>query len=289
MFEVDPITTNGGPAPSGTSATLNPVRVSRPLLGLNPPVGGTQSLSGDTVSLVDSEAPTIAGPTEPGGSNFDFDARTNEFSAVNAYVHCDRFFRLVDSMGFSRATYFGGTTFPSSVDHRGRMNTTDGIEVNAHCVGTSRWRRHRAHHASRWPTPPTPAHPIGIADDYRVVLHELAGHGVLYNHVSSANFGFAHSAGDSVAAILCDPGTQAPDRFITFPWVNIGRRHDRLPGGGWGWAGTIARNPFGSSDGGGYNNEQILSQHACSGSTARSAATPPTSTPGGSRPGWPPT
>ena len=38
--------------------------------------------------------------------------------------------------------------------------------------------------------------PIGIACDYRVVLHELGGHGVLYNHVS-ANFKFSHSAGDS--------------------------------------------------------------------------------------------
>ena len=58
-----------------------------------------------------------------------------------------------------------------------------------------------------------------------VVLHELGGHGVLYNHVHSANFGFSHSAGDSIAAILADPGTKAPDRFVTFPWVNIGRRH----------------------------------------------------------------
>jgi zinc metalloprotease ZmpB len=258
VFEVDPITTNGGPAASGTTATLNPVRVSRPLLGLNPPIGGTQSLTGDTVSLIDSEAPTIAGPTEPGGTNFDFDARTNEFSAVNAYVHCDRFFRLVDSMGFSRATYFGGSSFPSSVDHRGRMNTTDGIEVNAHCVGTSGGAGIARTTFALANTANTGA-PIGIADDYRVVLHELAGHGVLYNHVNSANFGFAHSAGDSVAAIQCDPGSQAPDRFVTFPWVNIGRRHDRLPGGGWGWAGSIARSPFGSADGGGYNNEQILS------------------------------
>lgn len=258
VFDVDPMTTNGGPLPSGTSAALNPVRVPRQLLGLSAPSGGNQSLTGDTVALIDSETPTIAAPTEPTGTNFDFDARTNEFSAVNAYVHCDRFFRLVDSMGFTRAGYFPGTTFPSSVDQRGHMGTTDGIEVNAHCVGTSGGAgigRTTFALASTGDT----THPIGIADDFRVVLHELGGHGVLYNHVKSANFGFAHSAGDSVAAILNDPGSQAPDRFVTFPWVNIGRRHDRLPGGGWGWAGSIALNPFGSGDGGGYNNEQILS------------------------------
>ena len=258
VFESDPITTNGGPLPTGTNATLNPVRVSRTLLGLTAPSGGTQALTGDTVALVDSELPTIAFPTQPSGNNFDFDARTDNFSAVSAYVHCDRFFRLVDSMGFSRASYFGGTSFPSSVDHRGRMNTTSGIEVNAHCLGTTGGAgilRTTFALASTGDT----ANPIGIADDYRVVLHELAGHGVLYNHVRSANFGFAHSAGDSVAAILNDPGSQAPDRFVTYPWVTIGRRHDRLPSGGWGWAGTIALNPFGSADGSGYNNEQILS------------------------------
>ncbi|MDQ1586454.1 MAG: zinc metalloprotease ZmpB [Actinomycetota bacterium] len=259
VFEVDPVTTNGGPLPTSTSATLNPVRVSRPLLGLAPPSGGTQSLTGDTVALIDSEIPTVVFPTEPSGTNFDFDARTDNFSAVNAYVHCDRFFRLVDSMGFSRASYFSGSSFPSSVDHRGRMNTTDGIEVNAHCLGTTGGGGILRTTFALANTGDT-AHPIGIADDFRVVLHELGGHGVLYNHVSSANFGFSHSAGDSVAAILADPGTQAPDRFVTFPWVNIGRRHDRLPSGGWGYAGSIALNPFDNTlDYAGYKNEQILS------------------------------
>ena len=68
------------------------------------------------------------------------------------------------------------------------------------------------------------------------MIHELGGHGVLYNHVSSANFRFAHSAGDSIAAILADAGSQAADRFLTFPWVGtvISRRHDRLPERGLG-------------------------------------------------------
>jgi hypothetical protein len=104
--------------------------------------------------------------------------------------------------------------------------------------------------------------PIGIAADYRVVLHELGGHGVLYNHVHSANFHFAHSAGDSIAAILSDPGSQAPDRFQTFPWVAavVDRRHDRTPAAGWGWQGNIALHPFDTTlDYGGYKNEQILS------------------------------
>ena len=112
VFDIDPATLNG-PGPSATSAALNPFRVSQTLLGLNAPAGGTQSLTGDTVSLIDSESPTVAAPTRPSGSNFDYDVRTDEFSAVNAYVHCDRFFRLVDSLGFTRAGYFPGTTFPT--------------------------------------------------------------------------------------------------------------------------------------------------------------------------------
>ncbi|MDQ1485808.1 MAG: zinc metalloprotease ZmpB, partial [Actinomycetota bacterium] len=259
VFDVDPVTTNGGPLPSANNAALNPIRVSESLVGLVAPSGGVQSLTGDNITVVDDETPVVAPPTEPGSTNFDFDARTDNFSAVNAYVHCDRFFRLVASMGFPRSSYFGGTTFPTPADHRGHMGTTSGLEINAHCVGTTGGAGIARTTFALADTGDT-ANPIGIADDFRVVLHELGGHGVLYNHVSSANFGFSHSAGDSVAAILNDPGSQAPDRFLTFPWLPIiSRRHDRLPSGGWGWAGTIGLNPFGSSDGGGYNNEQILS------------------------------
>ncbi len=261
VFAVDPDTTNGGPDPTSTNAALNPIRVTATLTGLDAPVSGTQSLTGDTITIVDDEAPTVAAPTEPSGTNFDFDARTNDFAAVNAYVHTDSFFRLVDGMGFSRSSYFAGTTFPTAVDHRGSYGTTDGIEINAHCVGTaagSGIARTTFMLADLGDT----ADPMGIACDYRVVLHELAGHGTLYNHVSSANLGFSHSAGDSVAAILNDPGSQASDRFESFPWeyANVSRRHDRTPAGGWGYAGNIALNPFdGTLDYGGYNNEQILS------------------------------
>ena len=85
--------------------------------------------------------------------------RTDNFAAVNAYYHADRFFRLAREMGFDLNVYFGGTLFPTAVDHRG----------------------------------------------------------TLYNHVNGPNFGFAHSAGDSVAVVLNDYDTKAPDRFVSFP------------------------------------------------------------------------
>ena len=259
VFLIDPITTNGGPTANANSAMLNPVRTSVVLPGLT--ASTPQALIGNLVMLTDAELPGIAAPTVAPASDFDFDARTNQFAAVNAYYHCDRFFRLMLDLGFTLSGFFGsGTSFPNVVDHRGLGSAASpsGNLINAHCVGTSGGLGIQQTTFALADTGDT-VHPIGIACDYRVVLHELGGHGVLYPHVHSPNFGFSHSAGDSVAAITCDPETQAPDRFVTFPWVNIGRRHDRTPAAGWGWSGSIALQPFGPGDGGGYNNEQILS------------------------------
>jgi hypothetical protein len=216
VFEDDPVTTNGGPLPTAASAALNPVRVSDSLPGLIAPSGGTQSLTGNNIQIADVEPPTVAPPTEPGATDFNFDARSNNFAAVNAYYHCDKFFRLVDGMGFTQSGYFGQTTFPTPVDHRGSYGTTDGVEVNAHSVGNTSGVGILRTTFMLADTSDT-TNPIGITCDYRVVLHELSGHGTLWNHVNSPNFGFSHSAGDSVAVILNDPGSQAADRFQSFP------------------------------------------------------------------------
>ncbi len=262
VFGVDPITSApSGPLPNTANAALNPKRTSVLLQGLNPPVGGTQGLQGNLVTVADVELPTVPPPTQAVGSDFNYNARSNDFAAVNAYYHCDRFFRLVQGMGFPLATYFGPTPFPSPVDHRGSAFAANGVEINAHCLGMAGGvgvLRTTFMLADLGDT----QNPIGLACDWRIVLHELGGHGILYPHVHSANFGFAHSAGDSIAVILNDPETAAPDRFLTFPWVGgvISRRHDRPVAGGWGWNGNIALNPFDRAlDGGGYNNEQILS------------------------------
>jgi hypothetical protein len=247
VFEEDPITTApSGPLPNAASTLLNPKRKSVALQGLNPPSNGTQALQGTIVTVSDVESPPVAPPTEPTGTDFNFDSRTNEFAAANAYYHCDRFFRLVEGRGFSLASYFGPTPFPSPVDHRGFGGT--GNVINAHCLGLAGGTG-ILQTAFALADLNDLTHPIGIACDWRVVLHELGGHGILYPHVHSPNFGFSHSAGDSFAAILNDPISAAPDRFVTFPWVNIGRRHDR-PVNGWAW--------YGLNDVGGYSTEQIL-------------------------------
>jgi hypothetical protein len=270
VFKQDPITSSGlsSKDPDKDNTTLNPFRASVVLPNLNAPVAGVQSLKGSYANLlINCHDPNIAPPTKPSGSNFDtYSVRTNEFAAVNAYYHVDRFFALVQSLGFPISTYFNNTTFPIRVDHRGcrpdpdpkRTSCPGGIDINAHCMGGSGishccYMLNAAAIASL-----TTLDPIGIALDWRVHLHELGGHGVLYEHVSWANFGFAHSAGDSIAMIVCDPESKAPDRFILAPWVPlVGRRADRDVTTGWAWGGANDV-PFTVSDPGGYMAEQIL-------------------------------
>lgn len=247
VFDRDPLTKTGNNAnlPNATAATLNPLRDNVTLTNLNAATGNppVQALRGNFVRLFDNLPPNVTAPTTLNPFNFAYVSRTNNFAAANAYYHCNRFFRMVQDLGFNIATYFDGTAFPVPVDHRGLGNV-----VNANCPGDAQGDgigqvNFALAHAGDL------ANPISIAADWRVVLHELGGHGILWDHVRSPNFGFAHSAGDGIAAIVNDPGSAAADRFVTFPWVNIGRRHDR-PVNGWGWGGT--------NDVGGYSSEQIL-------------------------------
>jgi zinc metalloprotease ZmpB len=250
VFKEDPVTGNGGPLPDAGAAALNALRTSVLLGDVAPPVAGMFALTGDHVRVTDVEVPNAVPPTVAAGSQFDYAARTDNFAAVNAYYHCNRFFELVEDLGFDLPTYFTGTLFPSTVDHRGHYGTANGIEINAYCMGNGTFGIDRT--AFMLADLTDVGNPMGLACDWRVVLHELGGHGILYNHVNSANFGFSHSAGDSFAAILNDPETNAADRFQTFPWVysTIDRRHDRDVTAGWAWGGV--------NDNGGYDSEQIL-------------------------------
>jgi hypothetical protein len=265
IFSYDPITSTGTATntPDQSNTVLNPLRSNVVLPNLDAPVGGTQSLAGNFVALSEIELATVAPPTRPSGSNFDtYDVRTNEFAAVNAYYHTDRFFQLVASLGFPLATYFDGTTFPVEVDHRGKGTALNmGNTINAHCVGDADGIDHACFALADLGDT---ANPIGIATDWRVVLHELGGHGTLEDHVGSPNFGFAHSAGDSFAMILNDYVSEwhngaAIDRFVLAPFVPaVGRRSDRTVAAGWGWGGvndTGIQPPFNP----GYESEQILS------------------------------
>jgi hypothetical protein len=268
----DPKTGTGDLTKDGDSqnATLNPMRVDKDLLNLNAPVGNTQHLIGTNVRLSDDDAPTIAAPTKPMNTNFDFDARTNDFAAVNAYYHADSLFETIESLGFSplfgAGNYFDGTANPVHLDHRasGDDDPVNGIEINAYCHGdvteTSGDGIGLVGYCLSDDTggiPDTVTNPLGRSVDKWVHWHEIGGHGALYDHVGGPNFGFAHSAGDSLAAFQNDPESKLrtkPERFQYAPFrtwpVGSDRWFNRAVADGWGWGGT--------KDLGGYKTEQII-------------------------------
>jgi|GEM_PF-850618 len=257
IFQRDPITSSGDISKRSdrNNNVLNPLRTPTELPNLNAAVGGRQSLTGRFVVVTNVTDPIIDPPMVDEGSRFDFDVRTNDFAAVNAYYHGDRFFALVESLGFPIDSYFSHTTFPVRIDHRDNVDG-DGNAINARCVGSGTAGISFAGYCLNDTS--NIGNPIGRACDSRVHLHELGGHGILYEHVDRPNFGFAHSAGDSLSAILHDPDSGLRGdpalRFKYAPWhPTLDRRFDRAVTAGWAWGGP------GNLDNRGYGSEQILS------------------------------
>jgi hypothetical protein len=205
------------------------------------------------VIISDDDAPAIAPPTQPANTDFDYDARTDNFAAVSAYFHAQNFFAVVEDLGFELAGYFDGTTFPVHVDHRASFNDPQGIEINAFCGGDAEGDGiglvgYCLSHTADL------VNPLGRAVDKYVHWHEIGGHGILWDHVESPNFGFAHSAGDGLAGIQNDPESLLRqlglvERFRYTPFRPI-RWMNRDVATGWGWGGV--------NDVGGYSSEEIL-------------------------------
>ncbi|MGD8779140.1 MAG: hypothetical protein PVH88_09305 [Ignavibacteria bacterium] len=247
IFQIDPVTQGCSDCRGGTSEDkLNKSISEVPVPGLIPPQNNVQSLEGNYVKLEDIAPPNIAPPTKPAGENFYYGSTTNDFSAINAYYHCDFVFRYISELGIDVPTYFGGTSFPVPVDHRGKggaVNASANGNAAGNGLGSLRFGIVEQNYN------------VGIATALRVVLHEF-GHALLWNHVNSPNFGFAHSAGDSMAAIYADPNSLAPDKGETFPFITnsnpgMQRRHDRTVSDGWAWFGTHYNTQYGG--------EQVLS------------------------------
>src|SRR5262249_32048918 len=243
------------PTSASNNATLKPYRDDVTLQNLDPPSGGMQSLSGAFAEVTQVEGPNIAPPTEPTGTNFYYDVRTNNFASVSGYFHVDRIFRTMQDLGFDIGTYMSNTVFPIPVDIR----CFD--VINAHCVGDGMGGIGHAGYGLMDTTDTT--NPLGRACDPRVHLHEVLGHGILYEAVDSPNMGFTHSAGDSLSLIYFDPDSQCKGvdgtplgkpgdlRFTYVPWhPTLNRRCDRNVADGWAWNG--------SRDDAGYGSEEIL-------------------------------
>jgi hypothetical protein len=191
----------------------------------------------------------VAPSTRPVGTDFEFDVRSDGFAATNAYFLVDGMFRVMESMGFTIAGaggYFDGTSFPVAVDHRAENGG-----VNAHCLGDA-----GGDGVGQFTFGPcVSGTTVGMCTEFQTVAHEF-GHALLYDSVHSANFGFCHSAGDSLAVILNDPDSAATGalRFQVFPWCPIGGGGERFcnrdVAGGWAWGGAM--------DDTGYGSEEIL-------------------------------
>ncbi|WP_314242365.1 hypothetical protein [Streptomyces sp. DSM 40907] len=246
VFRVDPNVGSGDLTVTSDDgdAILQNHDSSEPLHDLDPPVAGVQNLRGTYVVIRDVELPAVSPPTRPAGSDFNFRPRSDDFAAVNAYYHQTQLFRRIADLGFPIAGYFDGTDFPIPVDHRGTGANT----VNAH------WSPNGSggtgHQCYALCDLTNTDQPLGRAVDPWVHWHEMGGHGSLGDHVGEGTFGFAHSAGDGLAALQMDPASAlrgSSERFRYAPFrPSVSRRFDRT----WRWGGP--------EDDEEYQSEQIL-------------------------------
>lgn len=271
VFRRDPVVKTGDLTLTSddSNAILNPHRDDVTLTDLGAPVGGAQSLTGTYVTITNEENPNVAAPTQPTGTDFDYDVRTNNFGAVNAYYHQTELIKTIESLGFPRATYFDGTTFPIPVDHRGMG--ASGNTINAHWSPNGSGGTDHMCYALCDTT--DIVNPVCRAVDPWVHWHEMGGHGTLGDHVGSGLLGFAHSAGDGLAALQMDPESAlrtVAERFRYAPFrpipvvsgVVMERRFDRDVAT-WAWGSTVVSGPAPnfpliSGDDGNYGSEQIL-------------------------------
>jgi hypothetical protein len=203
-----------------------------------------QALRGKYAEIRDIQSPTSIPPTVL-SDEFKDSVESDRFAATSAYRHIAKLFRLLMELGIPIRLLFNNTQFPVPVDHRALNN-----QVNAQAPGNAT----RNGSGGFLFGSSAPSSRIGIAADFRIAAHEF-GHALLWDAISSPNFGFAHSAGDALGAIYCDPGSNATDRFDTFPWSVVRRRHDRKVTDGWAWDGRVFRADTWRQ----YDCEQILS------------------------------
>ncbi|KAK5099126.1 hypothetical protein LTR70_001276 [Exophiala xenobiotica] len=243
VFPLDPTTKFGpsSPLPSGDIMKLNLLRekVQLPEIIRTTP----QALKGTHAEIKEINAPVVLPPTTS-TDEFNYSVESDGFAAVSGYYHITTLFDLLRLLGFNISDLFDRTQFPVPVDHRGFDN-----QPNAQAPGNRLGNGSGGFIFGRADL--NPSLKVGISADFRIAAHEF-GHALLWDAISSPNFGFAHSAGDAIGAIYSDPGSQAPDRFDTFPWSFVRRSHGRDVTQGWAWGGTQSENRQ-------YPSEQILS------------------------------
>lgn len=296
-------THNGPFRPHRPSAAFAALRSRRPLDNL--PDAGSHTVELENahvrvrhVRLVDP--PLLEDTPKIVPADSDAPVRSNTFAAVSAFHHVQAMFRRMQDHGLDIAAYFRFVDLPLDVHYRAGIVPAfgDGRTVNAQvrwligsntaaatCPGTSldvwntpaskrrmelRFALGDLHMATGRLPPNLPAarekHPLGVAADVRWCWHEF-GHVLNAAATGDLELPFAHSVGDALAAVACDPASALacrPDgaadnagawRHVTFPWVFVPRRHDRDVLRGWSWS----QMPYGVSAPHGYRSEQLMS------------------------------
>ena len=251
-------------------------------------VAQSRHVEGGTVGF-DENAPVVVADAG------DYSTRSDGFAAVNAYLRAAEFFwRIDDLYGLPMTEHFAFAQLPLIVRYRAGIvpGAGDGRTINAQV----RW-------ASTTPPTAFPGKlevrlaladlqsnegrvsavrrtgrvrraPLSIAAAQRWCWHEF-GHVLIAGATGDLELEFAHSVGDALGAILCDPRSQLAKertkpawRGVTFPWQSLpNRRHDHEAADGWSWSGTHARpNRFFAGhdhhhvlNRGGYCSEQLVS------------------------------
>ena len=220
--------------------------------------------------------------------------RADALSAAHAFLRGDELVQRFTAYGLSIDDYFKRAKLPIVLRHRGPIQgARDGNTVNAQVrpdnvvtslkpsksadprpqievsFGAANLRRRDQ---NPMPRKRRRLQPMGIAADRRWAWHEFC-HVLNFASFGKLEFRFAHSAGDALAAIVCDPDSalrQPPQpggafaRHITFPWVALGRRHDRDARRGWACCGRrnlarLASSTAFDDQRRGYFEEQLLS------------------------------
>jgi hypothetical protein len=270
-FLNDPDSKTGGFAlrPDSCADILDQQRDPVALLDLDHIGGGLRKFSGPRLRLRQQSALGKEYDPPEQVPPFAFSVRTNEFAAVSAYCHCDSMVRLIEGFGFPLWDRCNDSAMSLTVEHRTKLlsgpGARDGRGINAYVTPFRSTQPLNvmmlfglADFADTW------KHPLGLAADVRFVWHEFC-HVLILAATGSTEFDFAHSAGDALAAIMCDPSSKLPAacRGVTFPFIQLPlRRHNRKVEDGWGWNGTQYERPgptYGLRDPAGYNAEQILS------------------------------
>lgn len=222
--------------------------------------------------------------------------RSDETSALAAYYGFAEIYEQMDSFGIDRGAYFSATEQQIHVHYRSgasRGPGRDGRTVNAEVLvspqetGKPRIDVHLAlaslTHKTMNPSAGPAAHAdlywpehLGIANAERWLWHEM-GHVLIAGCTGQPEPNFVHSVGDGLAAVWADPdsalaasrttsGAKKDPRLwgLTFPWVELTRRHDRCVRNGWSWGGTFHRAVIDAPEDQlrgykGYVSEQILS------------------------------